>query len=108
MRIAGLEPARVAPLPPQSSVSANSTICARPDSSRRIFAAWPRRIVNATRAKSSLSLPPPPNDTESNSTKSQAPAIVNFIASPAEGGFLTPEFLLRVAGPFGLTDQVAR
>lgn len=29
MRIAGLEPARVAPLPPQSSVSANSTICAR-------------------------------------------------------------------------------
>ena len=29
VRIAGLEPARVAPLPPQSSVSANSTICAR-------------------------------------------------------------------------------
>src|SRR6476660_2368909 len=28
VRIAGLEPARVAPLPPQSSVSANSTICA--------------------------------------------------------------------------------
>ena len=28
-RIAGLEPARVAPLPPQSSVSANSTICAQ-------------------------------------------------------------------------------
>jgi len=30
VRIAGLEPARVAPLPPQSSVSANSTICANP------------------------------------------------------------------------------
>ena len=30
VRIAGLEPARVAPLPPQSSVSANSTICAHP------------------------------------------------------------------------------
>src|ERR1051326_68032 len=29
VRIAGLEPARVAPLPPQSSVSANSTICAQ-------------------------------------------------------------------------------
>ena len=28
VRIAGLEPARIAPLPPQSSVSANSTICA--------------------------------------------------------------------------------
>jgi hypothetical protein len=28
VRIAGLEPARVAPLPPQSSVSANSTISA--------------------------------------------------------------------------------
>src|SRR6266568_8694 len=28
VRIAGLEPARVTPLPPQSSVSANSTICA--------------------------------------------------------------------------------
>src|ERR1035441_780168 len=28
VRIAGLEPARVSPLPPQSSVSANSTICA--------------------------------------------------------------------------------
>ena len=27
VRIAGLEPARVSPLPPQSSVSANSTIC---------------------------------------------------------------------------------
>src|ERR1043166_5276630 len=30
VRIAGLEPARVTPLPPQSSVSANSTICAQP------------------------------------------------------------------------------
>ena len=29
VRIAGLEPARVTPLPPQSSVSANSTICAQ-------------------------------------------------------------------------------
>src|SRR5579862_8421404 len=29
VRIAGLEPARIAPLPPQSSVSANSTICAQ-------------------------------------------------------------------------------
>ena len=28
VRIAGLEPARLAALPPQSSVSANSTICA--------------------------------------------------------------------------------
>ena len=28
VRIAGLEPARVAPLPPQSSASANSAICA--------------------------------------------------------------------------------
>ena len=28
VRLAGLEPARVAPLPPQSSVSANSTISA--------------------------------------------------------------------------------
>jgi hypothetical protein len=30
VRLAGLEPARVAPLPPQSSVSANSTISAHP------------------------------------------------------------------------------
>jgi hypothetical protein len=30
VRIAGLEPARLAALPPQSSVSANSTICAEP------------------------------------------------------------------------------
>ena len=30
VRLAGLEPARVAPLPPQSSVSANSTISALP------------------------------------------------------------------------------
>jgi hypothetical protein len=28
VRIAGVEPARLAALPPQSSVSANSTICA--------------------------------------------------------------------------------
>ncbi len=28
VRIAGLEPARVTPLPPQSSASANSAICA--------------------------------------------------------------------------------
>ncbi|MDB6064154.1 MAG: hypothetical protein JWR26_362 [Pedosphaera sp.] len=30
VRLAGLEPARVTPLPPQSSVSANSTISALP------------------------------------------------------------------------------
>jgi hypothetical protein len=31
VRLAGLEPARVTPLPPQSSVSANSTISATKD-----------------------------------------------------------------------------
>ena len=36
VRIAGLEPARVAPLPPQSSVSANSTISATKAKSKRI------------------------------------------------------------------------
>ena len=41
MRIAGLEPARVAPLPPQSSVSANSTICANPHISLEIEAFSP-------------------------------------------------------------------
>ena len=30
VRIAGLEPARITPLPPQSSASANSAICAGP------------------------------------------------------------------------------
>jgi hypothetical protein len=39
VRLAGLEPARVTPLPPQSSVSANSTISAKRIFSRSLPAA---------------------------------------------------------------------
>jgi hypothetical protein len=45
VRLAGLEPARVAPLPPQSSVSANSTISANPIN---------RGILSKTLAKARL------------------------------------------------------
>ena len=41
VRIAGLEPARITPLPPQSSASANSAICARTGLNRA--GARPRR-----------------------------------------------------------------
>ena len=43
MRLAGLEPARVAPLPPQSSVSANSTISAA-DETQAVYAPVRKRI----------------------------------------------------------------
>src|SRR5436190_24313946 len=50
VRIAGLEPARITPLPPQSSASANSAICAtgggikqhRPNAASRFWGYWKR------------------------------------------------------------------
>src|SRR5512136_122032 len=44
VRIAGLEPARITPLPPQSSASANSAICARPPVLNQAFARHARSI----------------------------------------------------------------
>ncbi len=54
VRIAGLEPARITPLPPQSSASANSAICALEivlqerlsSQSARIYSSRKGRIVN--------------------------------------------------------------
>src|ERR1043166_1028015 len=40
VRLAGLEPARVTPLPPQSSVSANSTISANGPLNESAWAGW--------------------------------------------------------------------